>query len=885
MAKWIIDRTINLDYTKTKRVLELLMIEPRKEDADLERILMAENVLKKGSDGALRRRWYTYLRNYGLLEENELTEMGKLYANESFSLQELALMQLYKRKLVVGDQIKIRPFKILVLLLKKLVEKYGVDDAYISQEEFSNYIVDIKDDSDQEINRIFGIIEKNKSIEKSVVQGEHTDIWFNNIKQTGIFDAIGKGIFVKKERIALFELIADSFNMDKDSAFNKFDCSMVEKIEEFKSCDVTEEKVSHADNIVFDYLFAGFSLTKLAQKYYKSNDEDKIEQDLNALGIQVEKDNKGIYRSWIGYEGIVGVKLQKSENEACQSVGKLISQYAKSHRIVDDSIELNDDETLEERIMKQYNLMDLSAMESEIDDLYSEFQSKFSPTALLQVSDDLLPRYMFYSETKNQDNMCYYLEKNSKIVDYFGRAGIYSCYAFNLHFNDNHKQWVTGSGKKPVLLEYEEAIDKAKEIRQELIDACEIVSKYEGTEKIEDYSKMVVQINAKCSTLCNYQWFVKYLHMNFPKMFATFYSEEWQSFLLKKCKLPNHKTIYERSGELSLLAQRVNLPNSVLAKVLVALFGFPNDDENMIEEEENKEMVDRKPRTNKTNPLNSIIYGAPGTGKTYSTAEYAVAFVEGRKPKTNQMSETERTELMKKYRELTKNGQVVFTTFHQSYGYEDFIQGLRPDTKDGEMRFVPADGVFKKIADKAMQDQEKNYVIIIDEINRGNISKVFGELITLIEEDKRWGENNQLSVMLPSGQEFAVPNNLYIVGTMNSADKSIALIDTALRRRFEFIEVAPNEDLIKDATLKNVLVQLNAVLRKQLESSDLLIGHAYFIGKNKDDLANILNRNIIPLLYEYFYDNEKKVKDALAKAIEGTDVKINETINGRIRVE
>ena len=83
----------------------------------------------------------------------------------------------------------------------------------------------------------------------------------------------------------------------------------------------------------------------------------------------------------------------------------------------------------------------------------------------------------------------------------------------------------------------------------------------------------------------------------------------------------------------------------------------------------------------------------------------------------------------------------------------------------------------------------------------------------------------------------------------------------------------------------NVLIQLNAVLRKQLESSDLLIGHAYFIGKNKDDLANILNRNIIPLLYEYFYDNEKKVKDALAKAIEGTDVKINETINGRIRVE
>lgn len=158
-------------------------------------------------------------------------------------------------------------------------------------------------------------------------------------------------------------------------------------------------------------------------------------------------------------------------------------------------------------------------------------------------------------------------------------------------------------------------------------------------------------------------------------------------------------------------------------------------------------------------------------------------------------------------------------------------------------------------------------------------------MITLIEDDKRWGEDNQLSVTLPSGEEFAVPNNLYIIGTMNSADKSIALIDTALRRRFEFEEVAPNPELIVDETLKKVLVSLNELLRKQLESSDLLIGHAYFIGKTAADLSNILNRNIIPLLYEYFYDQEKKVKDALAKVLEGTDVSIAVNNQGRIKVE
>lgn len=304
------------------------------------------------------------------------------------------------------------------------------------------------------------------------------------------------------------------------------------------------------------------------------------------------------------------------------------------------------------------------------------------------------------------------------------------------------------------------------------------------------------------------------------------------------------------------------------------------DNEKLVKEN----ICDRVSRANKTNPLNLIVYGAPGTGKTYSTTEYAVATIEGRAVHKN-ITDEERKALKDQYRALAQNGQIVFTTFHQNYSYEDFIQGLRPDSKNGVLDFIPIDGVFKQLAYTAMHDPINNYVIIIDEINRGNISKVFGELITLIEEDKRWGEQNQLSVTLPSGEEFAVPNNLYIIGTMNSADKSIALIDTAIRRRFEFEEVAPNPDLVEDETLKKVMVSLNTQLRKQLDSSDLLIGHAYFIGKTASDLPNILNRNIIPLLYEYFYDQEKKVKDALAKALEGTSVTFDENNQGRIKVK
>ena len=290
------------------------------------------------------------------------------------------------------------------------------------------------------------------------------------------------------------------------------------------------------------------------------------------------------------------------------------------------------------------------------------------------------------------------------------------------------------------------------------------------------------------------------------------------------------------------------------------------------------------PRTSKIHPLNSILYGAPGTGKTYITAEYALAILENREVDESPKTTEQRKAVMEQYRNYVDAERIVFTTFHQSYGYEDFIQGLRPVSKNGGTDFVPIDGVFKRIADNAKYHPENNYVIIIDEINRANISKVFGELITLIEDDKRWGEVNSLQVTLPSGQPFKIPNNLYIVGTMNSADKSISLIDTALRRRFEFIEVTPNASLIADPVLRSTLEKLNTSLAKELDSTDLLVGHAYFIGKTEEDLCSIFNRSIIPLLYEYFYDNSTKVKAQIKNALPNDQYEITGGTVGRIKI-
>ena len=298
--------------------------------------------------------------------------------------------------------------------------------------------------------------------------------------------------------------------------------------------------------------------------------------------------------------------------------------------------------------------------------------------------------------------------------------------------------------------------------------------------------------------------------------------------------------------------------------------------------------IKREPVGDRIYPFNFIVYGAPGTGKTYSMVEYALAIIDNVPVDEFRKSNKDRKANIIRYKELIRNGQIVFTTFHQNYGYEEFIQGLRPNTDGTTMSFKIVDGIFKVIADRALINKDgSRFVIIIDEINRANISKVFGELITLIEEDKRWGELNETCAMLQSGEIFTVPNNIYIIGTMNSADKSISLIDAALRRRFDFIEQKPDSALVPEGVLRKMFDNINENLVRELDSTDLLVGHSYFMKKTEEDLCNILNNNIIPLLYEYFYDHRKKVAKLLKEAIDksGAQIEIVDEKVGRLRVK
>ena len=667
-----------------------------------------------------------------------------------------------------------------------------------------------------------------------------------------------------------------------------------------------------------------------------------------------------------------------------------------------------------------------TAFTHKADELRKNFINLFGIEQLKSFSGRDLLTSLFYNDEGNKSNLCYMLEMDKDIREFFGGISGGSAYKFGLFFHKKTKRWTCGSPSKPIQLTESEAIQKAEEIRNDLVKGAEIISSFGPLNSESDYEKLYQQL--KDIPGINTVWKMKYYQMLFPTLFAPFYGQDHQINILrflnqnpsdipfirmgqialyvKKCKIPGvvfghiygqnigynntsndsdtnvlsdrkHKTRYwmytvfddkswnecqqkgfmvlgmDDIGDYSQYASKESLrqelievydnstsrknqalmawnfantvsindiifakrsntlvgkgivtgsyifdalrqeyknirtvkwiqvgewehPGNAVAKRLTDITPYTDYVEKLtsIFAPDELDNVDTQPEVDyptysstdflsdvymseqnyKTlvNVLkmkkNIIFQGAPGVGKTFAAKRLAYSIIGTRNPDRVQMIQ-----------------------FHQSYSYEDFIEGYRP-TENG---FTIKKGSFYKFCKIAEEDDENDYFFIIDEINRGNLSKIFGELFMLIEKDKR-GIELQL---LYSDENFSVPSNVYIIGMMNTADRSLAMLDYALRRRFSFFTMKPGfntmgfqayqNSLKNDAfdKLISCVKQLNSKIEEDVSLGEgFCIGHSYFCGLTSDTvnvqtLSSIVEYELIPLLKEYWFDEPTKVID------------------------
>jgi hypothetical protein len=378
---------------------------------------------------------------------------------------------------------------------------------------------------------------------------------------------------------------------------------------------------------------------------------------------------------------------------------------------------------------------------------------------------------------------------------------------------------------------------------------------------------------------------LKPLHLYFPEQFIPIFSKAHLTYYLARFGLPADGGPCAKNRRLlEFLRQQpefVGFDTVQLMRFLTDCFPPPGDDEPVPGVALPPGLVGL---VDTRHSLNWIFYGPPGTGKTWSALhevrrlllamnvgpekarEYGDALQQ-----RDQVTLKQLATLVESPDAHPEASYLEFVTFHQSYSYEDFVEGLRPvSDAGGNVRYEVKDGIFKRLCRRALADRTHTYALVIDEINRGNISKVFGELITLIEPDKRLGAANELKVTLPySGEAFGVPPNLLLVGTMNTADRSIALLDVALRRRFTFVELMPDATLVPEefegVPLRRVFEKLNEKLEALLDR-DHQIGHSYFMGLGSlEHLRFAWAKKIVPLLQEYFYGDGEKLQAVLGK--------------------
>lgn len=872
MELFKVDLAKNYDAKAIKRILQII-----KENNNViplvEAKLLEEGIFDSNQDNFFLRNKATYLREFGVYDTN-ITEVGQLYLNGEISEKELALLFLIKHCNEDNDEL-IRPFEILIKVTKLL--KANGESTLISREEFCYILDTIKDNKNETIQSATSKIINNRKTDfqyepLSSNSARYYRQWQLVINESGLQAPTENDINIDVDKeiinyiLLYFKNVAPSIEHYYD-----FNDTFISFIHFPLKNNATQTEIIHNrrdyinfyPSIVYNYLFLGKSLRDIENEVIlldKTQNGDLTKKILNGLNINSDTTNKGMYSQFEHYSGLIISKLRYSNDNIYAELAKMIDKYIKTDYRGECSMDNFD--ILERIKIKYFELEENEEFQRDLEnkkEVLEKFQSIFNIDHLknMTLEDYDYPKYL--DEEKYYKSLMYFVEKSKLGLPLGANKNKYFIYDKNLPEDADTKysviKWIKDLYPqlsvedifelyKEELVNFVTNFDKntySNDLKflssNETIKTQLIRFYYPGTllylVSNEIYNSIFNQLGIKLDK--NFDSIQKNLLLldTFKEKDDFFKSADIETLSSAIYKVwteinavKNEKQIDTSSVSTEAIMENIYQDNDLINDIIEVLY-------------------DKK---------NIILTGTPGVGKTFTTNDLIKLLEFKHKGKLDSDYES----------------RIKFTQFHQSYGYEEFVEGMTLNNN----KLEPKIGIFKYLVDSALKDEENNYYMIIDEINRGNISKIFGELLMCIEDDKRSSKYAVTLMYSDTEKEatFYVPKNVYIIGTMNTADRSLAQIDYALRRRFSFFNLKPAFDnnkflnSLNNCEMKEQIVKtmkhINKILSDTFGNNNFDIGHSYF-AKNpetidSDKFRRILKYDIIPLIFEYMNDMDEK---------------------------
>ncbi len=888
MELFKVDLAKYYDAKAIKRILQII-----KENNNViplvEAKLLEEGIFDSNQDNFFLRNKATYLREFGVYDTN-ITEVGQLYLNGEISEKELALLFLIKHCNEDNEEL-IRPFEILIKVTKLL--QANRESTTISREEFCYILDTIKDNKNETIQSATSKIINNRKTDfqyepLSSNSTRYYRQWQLVINESGLqvpTDLNDINIDVDKEIINYILLYYKNVAPSTEHYYD-FNDPFISFIQFPLKNNSTQTEIMHNrrdyinfyPSIVYSYLFLGKSLRDIENEVVlldKTQNGDLAKKILNGLNINSDTTNKGMYSQFEHYAGLVISKLKYSNDNIYTELAEMIDKYIKTDYRGEYSMDNVD--ILEKIKIKYFELEGNEEFQKELQnrkDVLEKFKSIFSVDHLknMTLEDYDYPKYL--DEEKYYKSLMYFVEKSKLGLPLGANKNKYFIYDKNLPEDADTKysviKWIKDLYPQ---LSVEDIFELYKE---ELVN---FVTNFDKNTYSNDLKFLSSNETIKTQLIRFY----------YPGTLLYLVSNEIYNSIFNQLGIKLDKNFDSIQKNLLLLDTfkekddffkdaDIEILSTAIYKVWTEINAVKNEKQIDTSSVSTEAIIENIYQDNNLindiievlyDKKNIILTGTPGVGKTFTTNDLIKLLEFKHKGKLDSDYES----------------RIKFTQFHQSYGYEEFVEGMTLNNNKLESKI----GIFKYLVDSALKDEENNYYMIIDEINRGNISKIFGELLMCIEDDKRSSKYAVTLMYSDTEKEatFYVPKNVYIIGTMNTADRSLAQIDYALRRRFSFFNLKPAFDnnkflnSLNNCEMKEQIVKtmkhINKILSDTFGNNNFDIGHSYF-AKNpetidSDKFRRILKYDIIPLIFEYMNDMDEK--DIIRKfSISDNDCKI-----------